>query len=722
MLYESQNFRIEADDQVVTLWLDFRGRPNHSLTLPTLNELALVLDRIASLPTPDVILIRSSRPDTFLEEFDAAELARFTSPLEFAAFARRGQDVARKLEHLPAPTVAVVEGRCAGAGLELALACTYRVAIDGPRTCLESGEVARGLVPSWGGTYRLTRAVGVAAALRILLSGDVLNPWAAKCESLVHRVVSATRAAVEVPALVDRLRDNRRLGGPSVVRRLVRTLRALVRSPAYPSLPPKADGLLSPAAALRQAVVAGLSSEGEGLAAERAMLARLGVTDRTRNLLAVHRQAATPIRVFPEPVNPIPPAPRRVGIVGGGDLGTALAARLARFGLDVTIQERDTDAAERAGRRVAERLARSGDATARNVPTVQRTAEWVGFDEADLVIEAADEDAGIKRNLLHELERRVRPRVIVATAATTVTVESIQSELARPGRVAGLHLPNLDGRRPVAELVGTPLTDSGTLVALGRWVRDWGLTPVRVADRPGRLVEFVRLTYLSEAVNLVAEGLPIDWIDAGLRRFGMSFGPLEWCDEIGLDRLAERTAQMQLARGDGFARSLLFQRLVPYGCVGKAVGEGFYRYGWRQRPSQVARMALWQDLDEDATASYLFDPQEAIHDGIERVVLRSVNAAAAALAEEPDADPAAVDLALVFGMGWSAERGGPLRHADAIGLPVIVERLAHFAERFGPRLLPCDELVRRAEAGESFYGGASVDPVAVTHLPWRMAG
>src|SRR5688572_12216041 len=203
MLYESPTYRLETDDQVLTLWFDFRGRPNHSLTLVTLNELALVLDRIASLPTPDVILMRSGRPGSFLEEFDAVELARFTSPLEFAAFARRGQDVARRLELLPAPTVALVEGRSAGAGLELALACKYRVAIDGPRTCFESGEAARGLLPGWGGTYRLPLTVGRPAALDILLSGNSLSPMAAKRLGLVDRVVPAARAAVEVPALVD---------------------------------------------------------------------------------------------------------------------------------------------------------------------------------------------------------------------------------------------------------------------------------------------------------------------------------------------------------------------------------------------------------------------------------------------------------------------------------------------------------------------------------------
>ena len=248
---------------------------------------------------------------------------------------------------------------------------------------------------------------------------------------------------------------------------------------------------------------------------------------------------------------------------------------------------------------------------------------------------------------------------------------------------------------------------------------DVGFTPVRVADRPGRLVALIRLTYLAEGVLLVAEGFSIDRIDIACRTFGMARGPLEWFDEIGLDRLAERTAQLQLARGDGFARCLLFQRLLSYGSVCKSVGEGLYRYGRRRTPGRVARMILWQDLDDDAIAPYVFDPDTALQEGIDRIGMRTVNEAARALDEEPDADPATVDLAIAYGMGWAPHRGGPLRYADHQGLQTVVDRLSLFAERFGSRFVPCDELVRRAEAGESFYPGT---PVESQTRAWRMVG
>jgi 3-hydroxyacyl-CoA dehydrogenase / enoyl-CoA hydratase / 3-hydroxybutyryl-CoA epimerase len=714
MLYESQNFRLEADDQVLTLWFDFRGRPSHALTLPILNELSLVLDRVAGRPGADVLVLRSSRPGVFLEEFDVAEVARFASPLEFAAFAARGQDVTRKLAELPARTVAVVEGRCAGVGLELVVACGTRVAVDSPCTRFESADVARGLVPCWGGTVRLPRLVGVPAAVKLFLDGEGWTPRQAHRAGLVDRVIPPARFATDLRTLTDEIQDHADRVGAFSLRRWWRTgvmagkYGPLRRFKGQAEAVPEGAEAMT---ALLDAVTAGLSSDGEGLAAERAAVTRLAASPATRRLLDLHRHAAMPIRVVPEPVNPVPPLPRRVGVVGRGELATAIADRLARRGHDVVVQVRNADEAETLTRHLE----------TNRVPGVRATCEWLGFDNADLVIETDDEDPGIKRNLFHELERRVRPRCVLVTAGTTVSVEAIQAELARRSRVAGLHFPNADGRHPVAEVVGTTTTDPGVILSLANWCRRWGFTPVRVADRPGRLVRLVWLTYLSEGVSLVAEGLPVDRVDAAFREFGMAKGPLEWCDEVGLDRLAELAGQMQIARGDGFARNLIFHRLLPYGWVGKAGGEGFYRYGWRRRPNELARMILWRDGDEDAVAHYVFDPAAALREGVERVVLRTVNEAAAALADEPDADPATVDLALAFGAGWAAHRGGPLRYADDLGLAAVVDRLAFLAERYGRRFTPCDELVRRAEAGESFYGAATADEPAPAPV-WRLAG
>lgn len=705
MIYQSQNFRLESDDDVITLWLDFRSQASHSVNLPILNELSLLLDRLGGLPAPAAIVIRSRNPRSFLEELDVLELARMGSPLELAALARRGQEVVRKISELPATKIAMIEGRCAGFGLEVALACSNRLIVDSKETWLECSDLARGLIPFCGGTLRLPQIVGIRKALRLWLNMEVVCPVEALSIGLADLLTKPESAGIDLMTCLNRVRQCRN-GCPG---RIFRRLRTRVSNALFGlwvlRQARKAAGHSPAEAELVRCVGISCASEGEGLVAEQAALSHLGGLPETRYLLNFHHQAATPLRLSPEPVNPVPALPKRIGIVGAGPHGVQLARHLALRGHEIVVQERAANRGVKPFSKFGER--------------VHITSEWVGFDRADFVIEAVTEDPGEKQNIFHKLEELVRTRTMLATTSTTIRVETLQAESRRPQRILGLHLPNLVGRSPVAEVVSTEFTHAENVAALSEWVRHWGFAPIRVADRPGRLVTLIRHHYLSEGVALVAEGLPAQKIDAACRSFGMTRGPLEWCDEIGFEQLSEQTAHLQMARNDGFARNLLFQRLIPYGCVGKVVGEGFYRYGLARRPNELARMLLWQDFDEDALTAYTFDAEAAMRDGIERVILRTVNEAAAALSEEPDSDPATVDLALAFGLGWAPQRGGPLRYADDFGIGRVVEKLAEFAERFGPRFSPCDELIRRSEAGETFYPCES--PSGGKVLSWRVA-
>ncbi len=705
MIYESQCFRLESEDNVVTLWLDFRGRASHSLNLPILNELSLVVDRIAGLPAPSAIVIRSRNPRSFVEEFDVRELARMDSPLELAALARRGQEVVRKIAELPAATIALLEGRCAGLGLEIALACTTRLIVDSRETRLEFTEIARGLIPFCGGTLRLPRLVGIQKALRLWIHSQSVRPAEALRIGLADLLTNPERTGIDLMTCLDRMRHSPNWRAGRIIHRWRPSLSNALFGSMVLQQAKKTSRCSAAVSELLQCVAASRGSEGKGLIAERAALTFLGGLPETRHLLEAQRQATSPLRLFPEPINPIPQLPKRIGIVGAGPHGVQLARHFAERGHEIVLQER-------AVHRAANPFSEFGD-------RVCVTSEWLGFDRADFVIEAVTEDPGEKQNIFNKLEELVFSRTILATTSTTIRVEALQAESRRPQRILGLHLPNLEARTPVAEVVGTEFAHSENVATLSEWARQWGFTPIRVADRPGRLVTLVRHVYLSEAVTLVSEGLPPQRIDAACRAFGMGRGPLEWCDEIGLEQLSEQTGYLQMARDDGFARNLLFQRLLSYGCVGKVVGEGFYRYGLTRRPNELARMLLWQDFDEDAAASYTFDSETAIREGIERVIFRTVNEAAAALSEQPDSDPATVDLALAFGMDWAPQRGGPLGYADTLGACRVVEKLAEFAERFGPRFTPSDELIRRAEAGETFYPCET--PSGGKVLSWRVA-
>jgi 3-hydroxyacyl-CoA dehydrogenase / enoyl-CoA hydratase / 3-hydroxybutyryl-CoA epimerase len=739
MLFESPSIRVEADDQIATLWIDCPGRADNRLGLENLDDLEAALREIRRVDCLDVLVVRSAKPSGFSPGYDLEQIARLGSAAERTAFAARGQQVLQLLANL-APgtiTVALIDGECRSAGLEIALACDYRLVVARPETRFGFPELSRELLPCWGGTQRLPRLIGMKQALEMLLRGREYSGWQAVTVGLADRAFDEKQSRIGTQTFLDRLQDSpRRLTSPRCIGPRWRDSLSLGRWLNLKS----ADAWLAdvneverPAArAILRAVWSGYSSPAEALTVERGQFAQLLETAACRHALALARRADLPARIHPEPVNPAPQRPERVGVVGGGEMGAALAAWFALRGRQVVLQEYNDETLQSASDRLEasfQAAGRAGLASAVELDqakkNVRRTTNWNGFEKADFVIEAVDEDPGMKRQIFHELEQRVRPRTILTTASSTIRVEAIQAELQRPGRVAGVHFLDAALANPIVEIVRSPATDPGALAALDTWFRAWGKAPVLVGDRPGRLVQRITLAYLSEAVLLTAEGLPPELIDRAARRFGMKQGPLATIDEFGFDKLARLVENLQLARGDNFASNLLLDGMRAYGWNGQASGEGFYRYrGGRVRPNHLARMVLWRESDEDVVSHYVFDPQESLDEGLERLMLRTINEAAACLPDEPDADPGLIDLALSLGAGWAPHRGGPLRHADRLGLTAVVERLTEFTERFGKRFEPCVELQRRSEAGESFYEAPIIDQPAEGEAPFlrRLAG
>ena len=740
MLHESSSIRVELDEQIATLWLDCPGRTKNYFTPRMLDELEQGLRAVEKAPGIDILVVRSAKSSGFSPGFDLDEFENLRSSADRSAFAARGQQVTQLLSNLSPRTltVAVIEGECRSVGLELALACDYRATVLRPETVFGFPEVERGLAPCWGGTLRLPRLVGLNLALEMLLQGRMLSAQEALHCGLVDLASTERRCRIELQTFLDRLQDSPRKSSTPrrFTQRLINNIPFVGHWPAMQ----KANGWLAdingedrPAAhSIFKAVRLGLTSPADALAAERTAFADLADTPACRNAIDMEQRVRQPVRIHPEPVNPIPALPERVGIVGGGELGSSLACWLALRGRQIVLQESTEDSLQLATERLdlcfraavagGQITASEADQTKKNI---RRTTSWNGFDNAQLVIEAVDEDLGVKRGVFHELEQRVRPRTILATASSTIQVEAIQAELQRPSRVAGVHPLNGGGNNPMVELVRAPSTEPGTLAALDSWLRAWGKLPVLVGDRPGRLIGRVHLAYLSEAALLVTEGSPPDEVDRAMRRFGMKGGPLETIDSIGFDKLARFVENLQMARGDSFVRNLLLDQMRALGFNGRqnGDGEGFYRYRrGRAKRNTLARMAMWCETDEEVISHYIFDPQQVLAEGVERLVLRTINEAAACLPEEFDADPGVIDLAIALGMGWAPHRGGPLRHADEMGLGFVVERLAEFSERFGKRFEPCVELQRRAEAGEAFYESNAPAKVIEFPVPRRLAG
>jgi 3-hydroxyacyl-CoA dehydrogenase/enoyl-CoA hydratase/3-hydroxybutyryl-CoA epimerase len=717
-LFQSDSITIDRDtDGSFVLTLDVPDRSVNVITRQVLADLEAALDFLSAQPRVPVLVVRSAKKTGFLAGADIAEFTAIKDTAGARSLSEAGQKLFGRLADLASPSVAVIHGPCLGGGLELALACDYRLVFDRPGTQFGLPEVELGLLPGWGGTQRLPRIIGLERALKVILAGKRLgardaSQWgladayaASEAElrdqyaRLVFRAAGGGKRRRESLPLCT-WRQRMLESNPFGRRLIIRGTQRLIRNRVPDDMPAPAEALEAVRIGISRGMTAGLTQEREGAA-------RLALSPACRNLVRLFFQREN-ARKLPADLAPIAEAQgpvKRLGVVGAGVMGAGIAQLAALRGCEVVIQEVN-DAALAAGMKrvddlfakaIERRLIDTYEAGQRRAG-VRGTVAWEGFDRTEVVIEAAVEQLEVKRNLFREMARRA-PSAVLASNTSSLALSRLEDGLDRPGRLAGMHFFNPVHKMPLVEVVRTPSTSPEALAKLMRLAIDLGKTPVLVGDGPGFVVNRILMPYLDEALRLVGEGLRIKEIDRLMRRFGMPMGPLELLDQIGLDVAAHVATLVREQLGEEAPANLVFAEMAKNGWLGQKTGEGFYIH--KKRSAKVHKAA--QEMlrtQPGATASPL-PPAVRLVDARERLVLLMVNEAARVL-DRGLVDADTIDLAMVFGTGWAPHRGGPLRYADDRGLADVVRALDALAARLGPRFFACAELKRRAEAGEQF--------------------
>jgi 3-hydroxyacyl-CoA dehydrogenase/enoyl-CoA hydratase/3-hydroxybutyryl-CoA epimerase len=740
-IFRAQSLTIEKDNNVATLWLDVPGKTYNVFNRQVLRDLNAAFDAIAPNSGIRLLLIQGRKKNGFVAGADLHEFQTITTGEQATALSAAGQQLFDKLERLPFPTVAVMHGPCLGGGLEFALACDYRVAIDHPKTQIGLPEIELGLVPGWGGTQRLARVVGLERALQVILQRRRLNareaadwgladwclPVASKEQENNNSSLAASHESLTTLAgfQISDLHKRPKHGLPLHTwrQRLIESTpvgRAIMFRGAERILRRKVpDDMPAPFEAL-QAVRVGFTQDmSAGLAREREAIGRLATTKACRNLMTLFFLIERARKLQEDVDKDSVPEIRRVGVVGAGTMGAGIAQLAALKGFEVVVQEIN-DAALAAGirkiedlfQKAAERRLLSSEEAKQKMAAICRTTTWQGFDQTDLVIEAVIEDLKLKKDVFQELEKRTRPNTILASNTSSLVIGQLQEGLAHPERVAGLHFFNPVHKMPLIEVVRTPVTQEKVTSILTQWSAAVGKTPVVVGDSPGFVVNRILMPYLNEAGMLVAEGMPVEKVDSVMRRFGMPMGPLELLDQVGLDVAAHIAKSVGPAFGGRLQPHPALEQMCQADWLGQKSGLGFYRYQGKKKTVHAEALAKLREDEAPAQPSGTPARQSAparpsgapdMDDARERMVCLMVNEAAACLAEElaPSAD--VIDLAMVMGTGWAPHRGGPLRYADDRGVRNIVQTLETLAKKIGSRFEPCAELRRRAETGEQFY-------------------
>jgi 3-hydroxyacyl-CoA dehydrogenase/enoyl-CoA hydratase/3-hydroxybutyryl-CoA epimerase len=628
-------------DGLARLVFDRAGATTNTLGAPVLAEFNEALDLLERDP-PRGLVIASGKANGFIAGADIEEFGEIETEEGAVALVRRGWDAFERLASVRYPTVALVRGFCLGGGLELALACRYRIVVDEPGTRLGLPEVMLGIVPGWGGIKRLPRLAGAPAALDLMLTGRTIDARRAKRLGVADECVPARVMENAVRAILKALPPPRRLPFP-----LSLTVNPLVRgfiaAQARKQVAKRArrEHYPAPYAILELWV----RYDGNALAAptsDPASIPSLLRTPTAGNLIRLFKLQERLKALGKEGDFKA----SHVHVVGAGTMGGDIAAWCALRGLTVTLQDQNAErlapAMARAAKLFADRLRdprRVRDASDRLIPDVAGD----GVARADVIIEAIFENAQAKRTLFAAIEAKAKPAAILATNTSSIPLEEIATAMADPTRLIGIHFFNPVPKMMLVEIVHGSGTRADLIAPTAAFVRQIDRLPLPVKSAPGFLVNRVLAPYLMTAMRCVDEGIAPETVDEAALAFGMPMGPIELADTVGLDICV---AVGKMLAPDATPPAKL-AALVAAGHLGRKTKRGFYDYA-TGKPAKQAAGAVPPGL-----AQRLIDP--------------FVAEAKSALAEGIVADADLVDAGAIFGTGFAPFRGGPLHYARSSG-------------------------------------------------------
>ena len=653
---------VRDDDNIAWLLMDCEGASVNTLSEPVLEELDQLLTEIERDP-PRGLVLRSAKHSGFCAGADIGMFRGLNNVAEAHQRLQRGHAIVDRLDELPFTTVAVVHGTCLGGGLELALACNYRIAVEGAK--LGFPEVLLGLHPGLGGTFRSTSLMNPVQAMTLMLTGKSLPAAMAKRRGLVDAVVPERHVQRAVAdAAMEKLPRHARPRYSALLE--FKAARALVARKMRGETEKRVSRDHYPAPF--DLIEVWEKHGGDRNAMQRAEIASfagLVTSVKGQNLIRVFFLREALSRSGKQGVSGI----NHVHVVGAGTMGGDIAAWCAYSGLRVTLSDRDSGMIAGAVKRAAQLCRRKHKSRAETRDILDRfipDTAGAGVAHADLVIEAVPEKLEIKREVYSGLAQRMRADAILATNTSSIPLEDLRDFVPNPAQFVGLHFFNPVAQMELVEVVAHDRLSEEATARANAFVGDLGKLPAAVSSAPGFLVNRVLTPYLMEAMLLLDEGVKAETIDRAAESFGMPMGPVELADQVGLDICVDVGDMLREKLGTPVPEMPGWVRdKVKKGETGRKSGQGFY--SWRDGKPEKQR------ADE---------PQGDLAD---RLVLPFLNACMACLREQVVASQEELDGAIIFGTGFAPFTGGPMHYARSRGIDGILDSMAKLAAVHGER-------------------------------------
>lgn len=711
----------KQDNGVAVIEINVPNQAQNTLAAAFIDDFNYAWDEMKK-DQPKALVIISTKPGSFIAGADIDMINELKSAEEVVAISKLGQATFQKIEDLTIPVVAAISGACLGGGMELALACSYRIADNAGNTAMGLPEVMLGLLPAGGGTQRAPRTVGIANALDLMLTGRQLRAKQAKKMGLIHEVCEAGSLyehAVARALALSKKSGKDKVSLLSYLNKDKLTKLALEKTPqgrklvfdtARKQAMKKSLGLYPAIPAIIDAVQAGFDKGlRHGYDLEAKLFGDLAMSDVSKQLRGIfHATNVLKKETFvAEGVQAR--EIKSTAVLGAGLMGAGIALTTTnKAKLPVRLKDRDDKGLAHGvkylndfyGKRV-KRGALTQPLAAIEQNRVSFTKDYSGFKNVDLVIEAVFESIELKHQMLKDVEEHGNEHTIFASNTSSIPISDIAKAAKRPENVIGLHYFSPVEKMPLLEIITTDKTAPEVTKACVQFGKDQGKTVIVVKDGPGFYTTRILAPYLNEATRLLTEGAAIDKVDNALAKFGFPVGPITLLDEVGIDVGTKVGPVLEAAFGERMSAPAAADVMIDNNCLGRKSGKGFYLYEGvskkDKKNGKPVNTELYTLLNAPASKNI---PDNEI---VERCAWMMINEAAYCLQEGIIAEPLHGDIGAIFGLGFPPFRGGPFRYLDTVGLETAVATLERLQQTYGDRFKPAQILVDMAKEGKTFY-------------------
>ena len=696
------NIILEINQNIATLTFDLQNEKINKLSFEILKEFKEILNTIENDSSIKALVIDSAKKNIFIAGADIKEIEKLKDEKEVYEALMEVHEIFNKLENLQIPTIAYINGACMGGGLELALACKYRVLSTNEKTKLAFPEIKLGIFPGFAGTIRAPKLIGLVNALDLILTGKTIDAKKAYKIGLADMIFDDAQKEFMLEGFIKKAIYGilKKRVGFHILN--YAPLNEIIFNKALKGLEAKVNkDFKAPYKAL-EVIKATINKELEdAIKIEAREFAKLAVSKESKNMIKLFFLFEKLNKNYTKTENPISNAI----VLGNGVMGKGIIWLFSKYLDDVRIKIRDISQANEIIKDVSkiyDYLVKTRKMTKNQAEfklnKISYTQDFIGFKNFDFIIEAIVEDENIKKQTYKEIENVANENTIIATNTSSISIEKLSSEVKNKENFLGVHFFNPVNLMPLVEVIPNSNTSKETINKVFELLISCGKTPILVGDCAGFIVNRILLTYMNEAAFILEQGSKIERIDNVIKDFGMPMGPFTLADTVGVDIGYKVATILNESYGSRMPIASIIEKMYNAKLLGEKTKAGFYEYAGRDAYPNSHVTSMLENNNK------IIEDEEIV----QRCIYIMINEASRCLEENIVTDASIIDFAMISGTGFPAYKGGLLSYANEIGLKNILESLRKFEKEFGSRFTPSNLLVKLVEEYEDFETGEAL--------------